>query len=276
MSAAPEGFEAPSPLHILPAYDEEEEEQDFEEVVDWLQDRNWEFEYRACLKLTNMVRALIYGGRPLNIPGDPTANEYGLAQLEPLQECTIQCAVWRKTPVIDGRERLIGLYLPHEIAFLGYDEEGRTAPAHVLGPRQVGPPPDIILRASTPWVLRLDDTQREAALVEYLGRIGRAPGPLRAWNKGSEDIRLSSLTLQLYGPVTGDALAAVQAAQGHIDTRSFTDAQLAQIARDLPPEQQYTIATQVAQGLGYQFYRPEDGAVIGLDGEQVQGERDDD
>lgn len=267
-----EDFDPNQLLAPRAAYDTEAEEEDWIDTLNWLQDREWEYEFRPCLKLAYTVQALIYGGRALHIPGDETENLYGLPQLEALQDCTIQCAVWRKTPSIAGRERIVGLYLPHNIAFLGYDEEGRTSAAHVVGPRTVGPPPDIILRVSPSWLLRMDEAQREALLFDWLIRVGRAPGPLRPWNVGGVDMAINSSTVALYGPILSDSLAAVQSAQQHIDPRAYTDAQLATIAANLPPEMRYTVAADVARSLGYTFYRPEDGAIIGLDGEQVGGD----
>lgn len=269
-----EDFDPDQLLATTVAYDAEAEEGDWIDTLDWLNDRDWEYEYRPCLRLAYTVQALIYGGRPLHIPGDTSENTHGLAYLEALRDCVIQCAVCRRTVSQDGREIIASLVLPHPIAFLGYDEEGRTAQAHTVGPRAVGPPPDIYLRVSPSWLLRLDEAQREAELFNQLVRIGRSSSPLRAWNISGMDIKTNAATVSLYGPILSDSLAVVQSAQRHIDMRTLTDAQLAAVAETLPPDQQFAIAANVARSLGYTFYRPEDGTVVGLDGEQVGHERD--
>ncbi len=255
------------------AHQDEDEERDWVEAVAWVADRNAELQWRTCVRLERLVNTLINGGAHLHGwdtgAGGTAPPGQGLPELVQLRTCNIDCFVHRHP--INGKagEIHVGLYTPHVSGHLGYDDEGTTRRVRTVGPRQSGPPPDMILVVGPSWV-RMQPHQREAEVTNELLRITNTGALLREWIVGGLEVNLNSQTLMIYGPYNGEAVAAISAAQRHVQLPLDTPERIDQKVANLDRAEKTRILGDLARSLGLQFYRAADRAVVDLDGAVIE------
>lgn len=248
---------------VAPARPRPNDSEDFQlgDVVDWLKSEDKSIERVTCLLLENMVDGLINGGRYIYATKADAPAGQGIPELEVLQECNINCYVQKSQARSKGLDIPVTVKVAPGALHTGYDEDIEILPPRTIGPRQSGPPPDIILHATPVWVLEYTPEQREATLLNaLLCIVPDERGNLTRWKTVSPDIVVNSLVVQLYGALLPMGALAIQSARTHTPQMYLPGM--------TPPEKQAALNSLLREAGIKATYK--DGRLVTGDGEVVE------
>lgn len=247
------------------------EQMDIRAILGWLQAKHT-VQWRRSIYLSRLVRTLIHGGGYCHTERRVLGQGEGLPELQHLKGAVTILPVVSKKPMVQkGRLRFVGLETAKETALLGWDRHGAATDAlpEAIGPRQIGAPPDVFLKASRDFFTNLIPPRQEAEVFDALRLIafkGEELQLLQHWEIGARDIQVNSETVRLYGEHAADFHQAAAAVQPHLQAPLFDfDTMDKEQRRSVG----YRMVVEYMREANLKFYRPEDGAILDGDGTVV-------
>lgn len=194
---------------VAAAYESEQE--NLQDIIDWIKSDDKQVTKVSCVMAENIVRGLIHGDRYLYCLGETPPAWQGMPELEYLQECNINCYAVKGQQRSKGVDIAVTVKGTPDYFYVGHDEEELTRAPRTVGPRQSGPPADIHLFVGADWVMEMTPKQREAHIFNALATIRpHEHRYMNPWQVVAHDMNgINSFIIQYYGTDITDSAQQV-------------------------------------------------------------------